>query len=150
MTDARMVAVRATATGSNLREATEKAYGRLELFYGPGNPILLCELHVDPAESKRPDVVTVTATGFHRPGQMLRCDGGNAKDTLVAYDAPCITKFDVGYVMAEPSTPDSVVGMNRGRIVYVLHGDQWVKRTIPNPEHIYDGNAGYYKPDGAE
>lgn len=32
MSDARMVAVRATASGKDLREATEKAYGRLELF----------------------------------------------------------------------------------------------------------------------
>ena len=150
MSDARMVAVRATASGKDLREATEKAYGRLELFYGPGNPILLCELHVDPAESKRPDVVTVTATGFHRPRQMIRCDSSNSNGTLVAYDAPCITKLDMGYVMAEPATPDSVVGMNRGRVVYVLHEDQWVKHSIPSPEHIYDGNAGYYKPDGVE
>lgn len=149
MIDARMVAVRATATGSDLREATEKVYTRLGLFYGKGNPILLCELHVNPPGSNRPDVVTVTATGFHRPGQMLRCDGSNSRDTLVPYDAPCITKLGMGWVTPEPATPDSVVGMNRGTLVYVLDGDQWVKRVIPQVEHIYDGNAGYFKPDYA-
>lgn len=149
MIDARMVAVRATASGKDLREATEEAYRRLELFYGKGNPILLCGLHVNQPESKRPDVVTVTATGHHRPGQMLRCDGSNAKDTLVPYDAPCITKLFPGYVQPEPAEPDSVVGMNRGTLVYVLDGDQWVKRTVPNVEHIYDGNVSYFKPDYA-
>lgn len=59
----------------------------------------------------RPDVVTVTASGFHRPGQMLRCDGSNRQDTLVPYDAPCITKLGMGWVTPEPATPDSVVGV---------------------------------------
>lgn len=149
MTDARMVAVRATATGSDLREATEKVYTRLGLFYGKGNPILLCELHVNPPEANRPDVVTVTATGFHRPGQMLLCDGNNSRDTLVPYDAPCITELGAGWVTPEPATPNSIVGMNRGATVYVLDRDQWVRRGIPPVEHIYDGNAGYFKPDYA-
>lgn len=143
MSDTRMVAIRVTADGDSLRAATEEAYKRLDLFYA-GGPILLCVLHINPAATGAPGVIEVSATGYHRQGQLLRCTRSNEGDMLLAFDTPCLTR-GYGVCVPEPQTPDSLVGMHRGESVYVLDGDQWVATGIPHVEYINNGNVNHYK-----
>lgn len=143
MADTRMIAVVVEASGATLEDAVKKALGRLKSYYGDEEPILLHELHPDPVHP-RDGLIRVTATGYHKPGEVLLCDRSNTKDVSVPFDAPCIYQPGSGFTIKEPAVPNSVVGMHRGDWVYVLDGDHWVTTKIPARTHIYDQNADYW------
>lgn len=91
----------------------------------------------------------MVATGYHRPGQLLRCSTNNHEDTLIPYDAPCIVPQPAhgsSFILAEPRKPDSVVGMHRGGVVYIQSNDRWVKTRVPDVDVIHVHNEGCWKP----
>lgn len=139
MADTRMIAVVVEASGASLEDAVKKALGRLKLYYGDEEPIQLCAIHSNPVRS-RDGLVRVTATGFHKPGEILSCDRASSKDVQVPFDAPCIYQPGSGSVIPEPAIPNALVGMHRGNWVYVLDGDQWISTKVPPREYIYDHN----------